>query len=107
MSNRWGVGVTTARILLIDDDVELLDMLKTYLEREEFAVTTTNIAATGVAAAVSGDHDLVVLDVMMPHMSGLEALRRTRMISLIPVLMLTAKGDDADCIIGLELGADD
>ena len=99
--------MTTARILLIDDDVELLDMLKTYLEREEFAVTTTNIAATGVAAAVSGDHDLVVLDVMMPHMSGIEALRRTRMISLIPVLMLTAKGDEADCIIGLELGADD
>ena len=99
--------MTTARILLIDDDVELLDMLKTYLEREEFAVTTTNVAATGVAEAVSGDHDLVVLDVMMPHMSGIEALRRTRMISLIPVLMLTAKGDNADCIIGLELGADD
>jgi two-component system OmpR family response regulator len=99
--------VTTARILLIDDDVELLDMLKSYLEREEFAVTTTNVAATGVAAAVSGDHDLVVLDVMMPHMSGIEALRRTRMLSLIPVLMLTAKGDNADCIIGLELGADD
>ena len=99
--------MTTARILLIDDDVELLDMLKSYLEREEFAVTTTNVAATGVAAAVSGDHDLVVLDVMMPHMSGIEALRRTRMVSLIPVLMLTAKGDDADCIIGLELGADD
>jgi two-component system OmpR family response regulator/two-component system response regulator CpxR len=99
--------VTTARILLIDDDVELLDMLKSYLEREEFAVTTTNVATTGVAAAVSGDHDLVVLDVMMPHMSGLEALRRTRMLSLIPVLMLTAKGDNADCIIGLEIGADD
>ena len=99
--------MTTARILLIDDDVELLDMLKSYLEREEFAVTTTNVAATGVAAAVSGDHDLVVLDVMMPHMSGIEALRRTRMLSLIPVLMLTAKGDNADCIIGLELGADD
>jgi two-component system OmpR family response regulator/two-component system response regulator CpxR len=99
--------VTTARILLIDDDVELLDMLKSYLEREEFAVTTTNVAATGVAAAVSGNHDLVVLDVMMPQMSGIEALRRTRMVSLIPVLMLTAKGDNADCIIGLELGADD
>ena len=99
--------MTTARILLIDDDVELLVMLKSYLEREEFAVTTTNVAATGVAAAVSGDHDLVVLDVMMPHMSGIEALRRTRMLSLIPVLMLTAKGDNADCIIGLELGADD
>lgn len=99
--------MTTARILLIDDDVDLLDMLRTYLEREEFAVTTINLAATGVEAALSGDHDLVVLDVMMPHMSGVEALRRIRMVSLLPVLMLTAKGDDADCIVGLELGADD
>jgi len=100
-------GVTAARILLIDDDVDLLDMLKTYLEREEFAVTITNLAAAGVAAALSGDHDLAVLDVMMPHMSGMEALRRIRMNRLMPVLMLTAKGDDADCIVGLELGADD
>jgi len=100
-------GVTTARILFVDDDVELLDMLKTYLEREEFAVTTTNVAAVGVAATLSGDYDLVVLDVMMPHMSGVEALRRIRMTSVVPVLMLTAKGDDADCIVGLELGADD
>jgi two-component system, OmpR family, response regulator len=97
--------VTTARILLIDDDVDLLDMLRTYLEREEFAVTTINLAARGVEAALSGDHDLVVLDVMMPHMSGVEALRRN--VSLLPVLMLTAKGNDADCIVGLELGADD
>jgi two-component system OmpR family response regulator/two-component system response regulator CpxR len=99
--------VITTTILLVDDDVELLDMLKTYLEREGFAVTTTNVAANGVAAALSGDYGLIVLDVMMPHMSGIEALRRIRMTSLIPVLMLTAKGDDADCIVGLELGADD
>jgi two-component system OmpR family response regulator len=99
--------VTTARILLIDDDVELLDMLKTYLQREELAVTITNSAATGMAEALSGEHDLVVLDVMMPHMSGIEVLRNIRMASLMPVLMLTAKGDDADCIVGLELGADD
>jgi two-component system, OmpR family, response regulator len=99
--------MSTARILLIDDDVELLDMLHTYLEREEFSVTTTNVAATGVAAALSGEHDLVVLDVMMPRMSGIDALRRIRRLSLMPVLMLTAKGDDADCIVGLELGADD
>jgi two-component system, OmpR family, response regulator len=99
--------VTTAKILLIDDDAELLDMLKTYLEREGFSVTTTNVAANGVAAALSADYGLVVLDVMMPHMSGIEALRRIRMTSLIPVLMLTAKGDDADCMVGLELGADD
>jgi len=64
--------VTTARILLIDDDVDLLDMLRTYLEREEFAVTATDVAATGVAAALSTDHDLAVLDVMMPLMSGIE-----------------------------------
>jgi two-component system, OmpR family, response regulator len=99
--------VITARILLIDDDVELLDMLEAFLEREELAVTVANAATTGMAAALSGQHDLVVLDVMMPHMSGMEVLRKIRMLSLIPVLMLTAKGDDADCIIGLELGADD
>lgn len=100
-------GVSTARILFVDDDVELLDMLKTYLEREEFAVTTTDVAAVGVEAALSGTCNLVVLDVMMPHMSGLEALRRIRLSSLIPIIMLTAKDDDADCIVGLELGADD
>jgi two-component system OmpR family response regulator len=66
--------VSTAKILLVDDDVELLDLLKTYLEREGFAVSTTNVAANGVAAALSGDYGLVVLDVMMPHMSGIEAL---------------------------------
>src|SRR6202041_386322 len=99
--------VTTARILLIDDDVDLLDMLKTYLEREEFAVTAIDVAAMGVAAALSADHDLAVLDVMMPNINGIEALRRIPLSSMIPVLMLTAKGEDADRIVGLELGADD
>ena len=99
--------MTTARILLIDDDVDLLDMLKTYLEREEFAVTAIDVAAMGVAAALSADHDLAVLDVMMPNINGIEALRRIRLSSMIPVLMLTAKGEDADRIVGLELGADD
>ena len=60
-----------------------------------------------MAAALAGDCQLVVLDVMMPRMSGIEALSRIRMTSRIPVLMLTAKGDDADRIVGLELGADD
>jgi len=99
--------VATAKILLIDDDVELLDMLEAYLRREELVVTVTDVAATGMAAALSGEHDLVVLDVMMPHVSGVEVLRQIRMSSLLPVLMLTAKGEDADCIVGLELGADD
>jgi CheY-like chemotaxis protein len=96
-----GCRVTTSRILLIDDDVDLLDMLKSYMEREEFAVTTANVAAEGLAAALSTDHDLAVLDVMMPQMSGIEALRRIRMTSLIPVLMLTrfAAGGSAKMVM--------
>jgi two-component system, OmpR family, response regulator len=100
-------NVTVPKILLVDDDVELLDMLKVYLEREGFEVTGTSDPETGVAAALSGDYDLAILDVMMPRMSGIEVLSRIRMSSRIPVLMLTAKGDDADRIVGLELGADD
>jgi len=99
--------VTASRILLVDDDVELLEMLKTYMEREGFAVTFASNAEAGVAAALSDDFKLVVLDVMMPRMNGLEALSRIRLQSRIPVLMLTGKGDDADRIAGLELGADD
>jgi len=100
-------GVTAPKILLVDDDVELLDMLKTYLEREGFEVAVATDAEAGVAAALSGSCQLVVLDVMMPRMSGIEALSRIRTASRVPVLMLTAKGDDADRIVGLELGADD
>jgi two-component system OmpR family response regulator/two-component system response regulator CpxR len=96
-----------AELLLVDDDVELLDMLKTYLEREGFAVTVANDAEAGVGAALSGAFDLVVLDVMMPRTSGIEALGRIRAASRVPILMLTAKGDDADRIAGLERGADD
>ena len=99
--------MTVTRILLVDDDVELLDMLKIYLEREGFAVTATSDAEAGVAAALSGEYALAALDVMMPRRSGIEALSRIRMTSRIPVLMLTAKGEDADRIVGLELGADD
>ncbi len=99
--------MTTAKLLLVDDDAELLDMLKTYLEREGFAVTVADDAENGVAAAVSGEFQLVVLDVMMPRTSGIEALGRIRATSRVPILMLTGKGDDADRILGLELGADD
>jgi DNA-binding response OmpR family regulator len=91
----------------VDDDVELLEMLKTYMEREGFEVTFASNAEAGVAAALSDDFKLVVLDVMMPRMNGLEALSCIRLGSRIPVLMLTGKGDDADRIAGLELGADD
>ena len=95
------------RILLVDDDVELSGMLQEYLLRDHFAVTLAHDGETGVHQALSGEIDLVVLDVMMPGVDGVEALRRIRAQSRIPVLMLTAKGDDVDRIVGLELGADD
>ena len=95
------------RVLLVDDDVELGEMLKEYLEREDFGATAVYDGEAGVRHALSGDYEIVVLDVMMPRLNGIEALRRIRMHSRIPVLMLTAKGDDVDRIVGLELGADD
>ena len=96
-----------SRVLLVDDDVELAGMLRDYLVQDGFSATTVHEGEPAVGEAMSGRHDLVVLDVMMPRMSGVEVLRRIRALSQIPVLMLTAKGDDMDRIVGLELGADD
>lgn len=96
-----------ANVLLVDDDVELVTMLKEYLEQEGFEATAVHDGELGVAEALSGRHAIAVLDVMMPRMSGVEVLRRIRLQSRMPVLMLTAKGDDVDRIVGLELGADD
>lgn len=94
-------------VLLVDDDVELAEMLGDFLAQEGFTVTTAHDGMSGVEEALSGRHAIVVLDVMMPRLSGIEALRRIRAASSIPVLMLTARGDDMDRIVGLELGADD
>jgi DNA-binding response OmpR family regulator len=95
------------RILLADDDTELSAMLKEYLEREGFSVTTVQDGEAASEEALKGAYQLVVLDVMMPRMDGIEALRRIRRESRVPVIMLTARGDDIDRIVGLELGADD
>ncbi len=94
-------------LLVIDDDTELLELLSEYLSSEGFSVDTADTPADGIALALSGKYDFVVLDVMMPDIDGFEALKRIRAESSIPVLMLTAKGDDIDRIIGLEMGADD
>jgi DNA-binding response OmpR family regulator len=99
--------MTANRILLADDDVELCEMLVEYLERDGFDVELAHDGAIALAKARSGNHDLVVLDIMMPEMTGLDVLRELREDSLIPVLILTARGDDVDSIVGLELGADD
>lgn len=97
----------TAQLLLIDDDRELVELLRDYLAGEGFAVASAHDGASGVSAALTGSFDLVVLDVMMPGMNGIEALTRIRAASQVPILMLTARGDDTDRIVGLELGADD
>lgn len=95
------------KVLLVDDDVELTVMLAEYLEQEGFSVATAHDGENGVAMALSQYPDILVLDVMMPRLGGIEVLRRVRRQSNVPVLMLTAAGDDIDRVIGLELGADD
>jgi DNA-binding response OmpR family regulator len=100
------IGAVTA-VLLADDDIELSAMLAEYLEREGFTVTAVHDGEAAARLALSGAFQIVVLDVMMPRIDGVEALRRIRQSSRVPVIMLTARGDDVDRIIGLELGADD
>lgn len=95
------------RILLVDDDVELIGMLSDYLAREGFETSVVHDGAEAVVAARSGGYAIAVVDVMMPGMGGIEVLRKIRSDGALPVLMLTARGDDADRILGLELGADD
>ena len=97
----------TVQVLLADDDVELAGMLREYLEREGFAVTAVHDGEAAARLALSGGYQIVVLDVMMPKVDGIEALRQIRQTSRLPVVMLTARGDDVDRIVGLELGADD
>ncbi len=95
------------KLLLVDDDQELCALLQEYLQTEGFDVEVAHDGQSGVSKTLSGDYDVVVLDVMMPQMNGLEALRKIRDSSRIPVLMLTAKGETVDRIVGLEMGADD
>lgn len=95
------------QILLVDDDVELSGMLRDYLNQDGFQAKAVHDGEAAIAEALSGQYGVVVLDVMMPRISGIEVLRRIRAASQVPVLMLTAKGDDMDRIVGLELGADD
>ena len=95
------------RVLLVDDDVELAELVGEYLTREGFALDPETDGTHALDRAVSGDYQLTVLDVMLPGVSGFDLLRGIRATSKVPVLMLTARGDDVDRIVGLELGADD
>lgn len=95
------------RILLIDDDQELSDMLSKYLQQEEFSVEQVFNGRDGVNRVIAEPYDLVLLDVMLPELNGFEVLPLIRQQSSVPVLMLTARGDDIDRVVGLEMGADD
>ena len=95
------------RALLIDDDVRLAELLAGYLAPHDVILAHAADGVRGLAALDAGGVDLVVLDVMMPGLDGLDVLRRLRGRSAVPVIMLTARGDETDRVVGLELGADD
>lgn len=94
-------------ILIIDDDTELTDLLTQYLEPEGFNVISIHDGDTGVKKALNSNFDAIILDVMLPRLNGFEVLKAIREHSQTPILMLTARGDDIDRIVGLEIGADD
>ena len=95
------------RILLVDDDEALCCLLDEYLKAEGMDVTIAHDGEAGYHEALGGDLDLVVLDIMLPGISGIDVLREIRRRTDLPVVMLTARGDELDRILGLELGADD
>jgi DNA-binding response OmpR family regulator len=95
------------RVLLIDDDTRMYELLAQYMGQNGINVTHAPDGGRGLAALEASAYDAVLLDVMMPGMDGLEVCRRIRTKSTIPILMLTARGDETDRVVGLELGADD
>ncbi|SQI37156.1 Response regulator ArlR [Leminorella richardii] len=95
------------QILLVDDDVELGSMLKEYLTAEGFSATVALTGQGGIDGALSGRYGAMILDIMLPDMSGIDVLNKVRKQSRMPIIMLTAKGDNIDRVIGLEMGADD
>ena len=97
----------TLRVLIVDDDARLFELLESYLEPNGVRVVHAPNGRKGLEALQSSGFDAVLLDVMMPELDGLNALKKIRESSRIPVIMLTAKGDETDRVVGLELGADD
>jgi DNA-binding response OmpR family regulator len=102
------VNSATVNVLAVDDDVKLCAMLEDYLARHDIRLATRHNGPDGLEEALHGsNYDLVLLDVMLPGLDGFEVLRQIRASSTIPVLLLTARGEDVDRIVGLEIGADD
>lgn len=100
-------GSASARVLVVEDDRNLADVVARYLAREGFAVEVVHDGETGLRRALESLPDLVVLDLMLPRLHGIELFRRMRQVAPIPVVMLTARGSEEDRVTGLELGADD
>jgi len=100
-------AIAMARVLLIDDDVRLHELHTSYLEQNGYQVTGAHDGARGLTALGQGSFDAVLLDLSLPGMDGLDVCRKIREKSAIPIVMLTARGDEADRVVGLELGADD
>ncbi len=105
--NTIDVDCSMPRLLIIDDDRDLAAMLVEYLEPEGFAVDLAHTGGEGLAAAQAAPYALIILDVMLPEVNGLDVLRALRAKSNVPVIMLTARGREVDRIVGLEIGADD
>jgi DNA-binding response OmpR family regulator len=101
------MSLTMQRILVIDDDIELCELVAEYLEPDGYQVEAVHDGEAGLDRALSGEHALAVLDYMLPSMNGFEVLRQIRTRSRLPIVMLTARGDDVNRIIGLQMGADD
>src|SRR5947209_16242115 len=104
-----GTTIKTKMIqdMIIDDDVELTKLLEEYLQGEQFELTAAHDGPGGLEKALNSSYSVIVLDVMLPGMSGFDVLKQLRQKSPVPVLMLTARGSELDRILGLELGADD
>ena len=94
-------------ILLADDDATVVDVVERYLRREGFSVISCDDGTTALSLAIENPPDLLILDLMLPGIDGFEVCRQLRALAPVPVIMLTARGDEADRVIGLELGADD
>ena len=107
METRAPTAESKPSVLIVDDDQALCDMLDEYLTLEGFSAVTAATGPEGLEQLVRCPVDLVILDVMLPELSGIEVLRRIRAVSRVPVIMLTARGEEVDRVVGLEMGADD
>lgn len=95
------------KLLIIDDDLKLLELLKEYFEKNNFECDTAELPSEGLKKIVKNSFDLIILDVMLPEMDGFEVCKKIRKQHDVPIVMLTAKGETTDRIVGLEIGADD